>query len=414
MKVLIIGSGGREHALGWKLDQSPQVDELFFAPGNAGTSFLGTNVLINAMEIDQLVEFAKTEAIDLTVVGPEDPLCAGIVERFEEEGLKIFGPNLECSQFESSKDFTKKFLQRHEIPTAAYNTYTDYDSAVKGLKEVSYPIVIKADGLALGKGVVIVSDYDHGVQTLDEMMNQAQFGEAGATVVIEEFLDGPELSLLCIVSHNRVIPLDLARDYKKAYDGDQGLNTGGVGCFSPVPIPDDVEQEIKEINKMIEQGLIKDGFDFTGILFVGFIIQDGKPYVLEFNVRFGDPETEVLMPRLESDLFDILNKAIDDTLIDEDLIWSNDKAVGVILTSIGYPAEYEKGHAIKLPVANPVGTILFHNGTAFDGDNLVNAGGRVLTAVGLGKTQEEARLLAYQLVGRIESDNLTYRTDIAK
>lgn len=414
MKVLIIGSGGREHALGWKLDQSPQVDELFFAPGNAGTSFLGTNVLINAMEIDQLVEFAKTEAIDLTVVGPEDPLCAGIVERFEEEGLKIFGPNLECSQFESSKDFTKKFLQRHDIPTAAYNTYTNYDSAVEGLGEVSYPIVIKADGLALGKGVVIVSDYDHGVQTLDEMMNQAQFGEAGATVVIEEFLDGPELSLLCIVSHNRVIPLDLARDYKKAYDGDQGLNTGGVGCFSPVPIPDDVEQEIKEINKMIEQGLIKDGFDFTGILFVGFIIQDGKPYVLEFNVRFGDPETEVLMPRLESDLFDILNKAIDDTLIDEDLIWSNDKAVGVILTSIGYPAEYEKGHAIKLPVANPVGTILFHNGTAFDGDNLVNAGGRVLTAVGLGKTQEEARLLAYQLVGRIESDNLTYRTDIAK
>lgn len=414
MKVLIIGSGGREHALGWKLDQSPQVDELFFAPGNAGTSFLGTNVLINAMEIDQLVEFAKSEAIDLTVVGPEDPLCAGIVERFEEEGLKIFGPNLECSQFESSKDFTKKFLQRHEIPTAAYNTYTDYDSAVKGLKEVSYPIVIKADGLALGKGVVIVSDYDHGVQTLDEMMNQAQFGEAGATVVIEEFLDGPELSLLCIVSHNRVIPLDLARDYKKAYDGDQGLNTGGVGCFSPVPIPDDVEQEIKEINKMIEQGLIEDGFDFTGILFVGFIIQDGKPYVLEFNVRFGDPETEVLMPRLESDLFDILNKAIDDTLIDEDLIWSNDKAVGVILTSIGYPAEYDKGHAIKLPVANPVGTILFHNGTTFDGDNLVNAGGRVLTAVGLGKTQEEARLLAYQLVGLIESDNLTYRTDIAK
>ncbi|MBG9988567.1 phosphoribosylamine--glycine ligase [Aerococcaceae bacterium DSM 111176] len=414
MKVLIIGSGGREHALGWKLDQSPQVDELFFAPGNAGTSFLGTNVLINAMEIDQLVEFAKSEAIDLTVVGPEDPLCAGIVERFEEEGLKIFGPNLECSQFESSKDFTKKFLQRHEIPTAAYNTYTDYDSAVKGLGEVSYPIVIKADGLALGKGVVIVSDYDHGVQTLDEMMNQAQFGEAGATVVIEEFLDGPELSLLCIVSHNRVIPLDLARDYKKAYDGDQGLNTGGVGCFSPVPIPDDVEQSINEINKMIEQGLIEDGFDFTGILFVGFIIQDGKPYVLEFNVRFGDPETEVLMPRLESDLFDILNKAIDDTLIDEDLIWSNDKAVGVILTSIGYPAEYEQGHAIKLPVANPVGTILFHNGTAFDGDNLVNAGGRVLTAVGLGKTQEEARLLAYQLVGRIESDNLTYRTDIAK
>lgn len=414
MKVLIIGSGGREHALGWKLDQSPQVDELFFAPGNAGTSFLGTNVLINAMEIDQLVEFAKSEAIDLTVVGPEDPLCAGIVERFEEEGLKIFGPNLECSQFESSKDFTKKFLQRHDIPTAAYNTYTNYDSAVEGLGEVSYPIVIKADGLALGKGVVIVSDYDHGVQTLDEMMNQAQFGEAGATVVIEEFLDGPELSLLCIVSHNRVIPLDLARDYKKAYDGDQGLNTGGVGCFSPVPIPDDVEQSINEINKMIEQGLIEDGFDFTGILFVGFIIQDGKPYVLEFNVRFGDPETEVLMPRLESDLFDILNKAIDDTLIDEDLIWSNDKAVGVILTSIGYPAEYDKGHAIKLPVANPVGTILFHNGTAFDGDNLVNAGGRVLTAVGLGKTQEEARLLAYQLVGRIESDNLTYRTDIAK
>lgn len=414
MKVLIIGSGGREHALGWKLDQSPQVDELFFAPGNAGTSFLGTNVLINAMEIDQLVEFAKSEAIDLTVVGPEDPLCAGIVERFEEEGLKIFGPNLECSQFESSKDFTKKFLQRHEIPTAAYNTYTDYDSAVKGLKEVSYPIVIKADGLALGKGVVIVSDYDHGVQTLDEMMNQAQFGEAGATVVIEEFLDGPELSLLCIVSHNRVIPLDLARDYKKAYDGDQGLNTGGVGCFSPVPIPDDVEQSINEINKMIEQGLIEDGFDFTGILFVGFIIQDGKPYVLEFNVRFGDPETEVLMPRLESDLFDILNKAIDDTLIDEDLSWSNNKAVAVILTSKGYPAEFEKGHAINLPVANPVGTILFHNGTAFDKEDLVNAGGRVLTAVGLGKTQEEARLKAYQLVGRIESDNLTYRTDIAK
>lgn len=414
MKVLIIGSGGREHALGWKLDQSTKVHELYFAPGNAGTSFLGTNVAINVTEIDQLVEFAKSEEIGLTIVGPEDPLCDGIVEAFEKEGLRIFGPNTECSKFESSKDFTKNFLKRHNIPTAAYNTYTDYDSALAGLDEVSYPIVIKADGLALGKGVVIAENYEHATATLDVMMNQAQFGDAGSTVVIEEFLDGPELSLLCIVSHNRVIPLDFARDYKRALDGDKGLNTGGVGCYSPVPVENLVQVEIKAINEMIEKGLIEDGYDFTGILFIGYIVQNDVPYVLEFNVRFGDPETEVLMPRLESDLFDILNKAIDDTLVDEDLIWSNEQAVGVILTSKGYPEAFEKGHTIKLPAQKPTGTLLFHNGTAFDDDSVVNAAGRVLTAVGLGKTQEEARLLAYQLVGRIESDNLTYRTDIAK
>ena len=414
MKVLLIGSGGREHALGWKLDQSPHVNELYFAPGNAGTSFLGTNVAINALEIDQLVAFAKAEKIDLTVVGPEDPLCAGIVDVFEAEGLKIFGPNAECAQFEASKDYTKAFLQKHNIPTAAYHTYTEYDAAVASLADVSYPIVLKADGLALGKGVVIAENYEHAKETLNLMMNQAQFGDAGTTVVIEEFLDGPEVSLLCMVSHNRVIPMDLARDYKKAFDGDQGLNTGGVGCFSPVPVGDTVSDEIKAIAQQIENGLEADGYDFTGILFVGFIIQVGKPYVLEFNVRFGDPETEVLLPRLNSDLYAILTKAIDDTLDNDDLVWSNEAAVGVILTSKGYPEDYEKGHAIQVPQGTPLNTILFHNGTAFVDDALVNMGGRVLTSVGLGDTQANARLLAYDLVGRIESDILTYRTDIAK
>ncbi|MBG9981929.1 phosphoribosylamine--glycine ligase [Aerococcaceae bacterium DSM 111020] len=413
MKVLIIGAGGREHALGWKIAQSPAVNRLYFAPGNAGTGEMGVNVPIAVTNIPELCQFAVEKAIDLTIVGPEEPLCLGIVDAFENAGLKIFGPNQKCAQFESSKDFTKAFLTKHHIHTAAYQTYTDYDEAIAGLKKMNYPIVIKADGLALGKGVVIAESEKVARETIDSMMRQACFGQAGSTIVIEEFLNGPEISLLCFVSHNRIIPMDLARDYKKALDGDLGLNTGGVGCFSPVHIDDALQNKIQTVCKQIEDGLNADGFDYTGILFIGFIIQEGKPYVLEFNVRFGDPETEVLLPRLESDLYLILQKAIDGQLKSENIQWSDEATVAVILTSQGYPETYLTNGSIELPEEQIEKTLLFHNGTIKEDNIIKNIGGRVLTAVGMGQTKAQARQLAYQLVAQIKCDQLRYRQDIA-
>lgn len=415
MKVLIIGNGGREHALAWKVAQSPKVSEVFVARGNAGMEAVATRVDIDPADTEALVNFAQEEGIDLTLVGPEDPLCGGIVDRFEAEDLKIFGPRKKCAQFEASKDFTKNFLTRHQVPTAAYETVTSYAEGKYAAEKMDLPLVIKADGLALGKGVVIAETLEEVEQTLDDMLNHDQFGSAGHKVVLEEFLEGDELSLLCMVSHNKLIPLEMARDYKKAEEDDRGLNTGGLGAYSPSkPLSKELEGNIDKILQKIENGLNEEKFDFTGILFIGLMVKDDQPKVLEFNVRFGDPETEVLLPRLKSDMVEIVLKALSGDLNAQDIQWSDQHTVGVILHSKGYPLAYEKKHPIVLPEQIATDQLLFHNGTEIVEGQIVNVGGRVLTAIGLGQDLHSARERAYALVAEISSDNLCYRRDIGQ
>ncbi|HZJ99529.1 MAG TPA: phosphoribosylamine--glycine ligase [Tissierellaceae bacterium] len=416
MKVLVIGSGGREHGLCWKLSGSDRVDKIYCAPGNGGTAELAENVDIQADDIDALLEFALDNEIDLTIVGPEDPLVLGIVDRFEENGLKIFGANKKSAQLEGSKDFSKRFMEKHKIASAKYRSYSDYEEAVKGLDEFSYPLVIKADGLCLGKGVVICDSREVAVETLDDILNKRCFGNEGSSVVIEEFLDGIEASLLCFVSKGKVIPMESAKDYKKIYDGDKGPNTGGVGCYSPSPL---FTQELKDkintnILQKIVNGLEEDDLYFSGILFVGLMIVDSKPMVLEFNVRFGDPETEVLMPRLESDLLDLIEKSLDGTIEPSDLVWKDEVCLTVVTTSDGYPGAYEKGFKISGLDDLEKGIIVFHNGTKYIDNELVTNGGRVMSITALGDTMEVARNKIYKNIGKIDFQGINYRKDIGQ
>lgn len=416
MKVLVIGSGGREHALAWKLKQSEQVNHVFIAPGNAGTQSVGENVAIDPMDFNQIVNFSKENGINLVVIGPEDPLVGGLVDRLQAEGIAVFGPNKEAAEFEGSKRFTKEFLMKHDIPTAAYVSVTDYEEAIRAIKSFSYPVVLKADGLYQGKGVVIATDFEEAKEVLYQMLEEKSFGDAGGEVVIEEFLEGDEQSLLCFVSNNHLVAMETARDYKKIGEGDVGENTGGVGCFSPSEVnnPEDIKK-VKVILEKIEQGLKSDGFEFNGILFIGFMMTNEGPKILEFNVRFGDPETEVLMPRLESDLYEIMQKTLAGDLQAEDLKWSQETALAVIHYSIGYPGAYEKGHEItSVPKNNNKDRIVFHNGTKADGNKLLTNGGRVLTIVALGDDLESARQTAYEMGEDVKSDNLSYRRDIGK
>lgn len=417
MNILIIGSGGREHALAWKLNQSERVKNIFVAPGNAGTAKNFTNVPIDVLDFEQLIQFSKENQIDLAIVGPEDPLSEGIVDVFEEAGISIFGPNKADALFESSKDFTKKFFIKYGIPTAQYQTVADYEEAVSVIEEMDLPIVIKADGLCAGKGVFISASYTEAKETLKDILVDRQFGDQGERVVIEEFLQGDEQSLICLVSDNRIVPMETAQDYKKLGDGDTGPNTGGLGAYSPSPaLNEKVSQSISDILVRIENGLIEDGFNYHGVLFIGFMIQDDAAKVLEFNVRFGDPETEVLMPRLQSDLVTILEKTMDGSLESSDLVWDSRSAVGVVLYSDGYPDVFEKGIPItEIPDDLADEQILFHNGTALNKqEQLITNGGRVLTPVALGKTTEEARTNVYAIVNQIKGSSLRYRSDIAK
>ena len=324
MKVLIIGNGGREHALAWKISQSKKVDQIFMAKGNAGTNSFCKNINIEPTDIKSLVDFSKKEKIDLTIVGPEDPLCMGIVDEFEKNNLKIFGPNKECAKFEKSKKFTKNFLEKYKIPTAKYKSFENFDNAKNSLKDFSYPLVIKADGLCLGKGVIICEDEKKAIESLDDIFNKKIFGDEGKTVVIEEFLKGEEASLLCLVSNNKLFPLETCKDHKQIYDGNKGPNTGGVGTYSPSKFSQKTGENIEIILKQIEKGLDDSKLSYNGILFIGFMIDKDKPKILEFNVRFGDPETETLMPRLESDLVEIIEKTLDKSLKKEDIKWSED------------------------------------------------------------------------------------------
>lgn len=414
MKILVIGSGGREHALCWKLSQSEQVEKIYCAPGNGGTALVAENIDIKANDVDKLLEFAYYNKIDLTIVGPEDPLVLGIVDVFQNHDLKIFGPNKMCAQLEGSKEFSKLFMEKHQIPTARYKSYTDYIQAVEGLDEFKYPLVIKADGLCLGKGVFICNEKTEAINVLRDILQNGIFGEEGNRVVIEEFLNGIEASLLCFVTNGKIIPLESAKDYKKIYDNDQGPNTGGVGCYSPSPLfTDELREKIqKEVLDKISLGFKKEGMDFKGILFIGFMIEKGEPKVLEFNVRFGDPETEVLMPRLKSDLVELFQKTIDGSLEEKDLIWSDKSCVTVVMTSKGYPSTYETGLEIKIDEMDKE-IILFHNGTKLNEDKLLTNGGRVLSVTAIGDDFQQARNLIYQNIDKVKFEGVQYRKDIA-
>lgn len=416
MKVLIIGSGGREHTLCLKVADSIRVSKVFCAPGNAGTAEVAENIDIKSNDVDKLLEFALKESIDLTIVGPEEPLVLGIVDRFEEEGLRIFGANQKSAKLEGSKIYAKKFMEEYEIPTAKYREYSNIDEAIKGLDEFDFPLVIKADGLCLGKGVIICQTKGEALETLESMMTDKVFGSAGESLIIEEFLEGVEASLLCLVSQGRLIPMESAKDYKKIYDNDKGENTGGVGCYSPSPLFDKkLKREIHhEILTKIETGFEYEYLDYKGIIFVGLMITDDGIKVLEFNVRFGDPETQSVIPRLEDNIVDILQKTIDGNLREEDLNWKDESSVTLVATSKGYPGKYEVGKEITGLEDLDDDVILVHHGTKVENEKLYTNGGRVLSITALGGTLEEAREKAYDNMKKIDFEGMYYRTDIGK
>lgn len=414
MKVLVIGSGGREHALCHKLSESKRVSKIYCAPGNGGTLQVAENVNINPKDIDLLLDFAINKDIDLTVVGPEDPLVNGIVDRFNEKGLKIFGPNKKGAILEGSKIISKEFMEKYNIPTGKYKVFKEAKAAISFLDSLNYPIVIKADGLCAGKGVIICKTKEEGIKAIEDIMVDKKFGLSGEEILIEEFLEGTETSLLCFVSNENIIPMESARDYKKIFEGDKGPNTGGVGCFSPNPVmTDKLKEEIeKSILKNIKIGFKNEDIDFRGILFIGLMLTSDGPKVLEFNVRFGDPETEVVLPRLENDIVDIFEKTMDGSLKEEDLKWTDKKCVTVVLTSKGYPVEYEKGKEITGTEELDKDIILFHNGTKMEDGKLLTNGGRVLSVTALGDTLQEAREKVYKNIDKIKFDGLCYRKDI--
>lgn len=415
MKVLVIGSGGREHTLVWKISQSPRVEKIYCAPGNAGISNMAELVNIRAEDIELLLSFALEKEIDLTVVGPETPLVEGIVDRFMEEGLKIFGPNKECAQLEGSKAFAKDFMVRHNIPTARYKEYTNMDEAISDIGIYGFPMVIKADGLAAGKGVIIAQNEKEALEALNMIMKDRKFGDAGIKVVIEEFIDGVEASILCFVDGETIVPMVSAQDYKKAFDGDRGPNTGGMGTYSPSVIyKDDIEEKAhNKVLKPFAQGIKADGLNYRGILFIGFMIKDGEPKVLEFNTRFGDPETQVVLSRLETDLVEIIEAILEGRLREQDIRWSNKKAVCVILASHGYPEKYEKGKAIE-GLESIKESIVFHGGTRLQDGRIVTNGGRVLGVVATADTINMAREIVYRDIDKIDFEGKQYRKDIGE
>ena len=418
MKVLVIGSGGREHALAWKAAQSADVEVVYVAPGNAGTAHEPKleNVAIGVEAIEELVAFAKDNSIDLTIVGPEVPLVLGVVDAFQAAGLRCFGPSRGAAQLEGSKSFTKDFLARHNIPTAAYGNFTDLDEALAYLKEVGAPIVVKADGLAAGKGVILAQTLEEAESAVRDMLAGNAFGDAGHKVVIEEFLQGEEASFIVIADGKNVLPMVTSQDHKARDNGDQGPNTGGMGAYSPAPV---VTQEIhdramKEVIYPTIKGMAEEGNDFTGFLYAGLMIDsDGTPKVLEYNVRFGDPETQPIMLRLQSDLVELCNAAIDQKLDRIEAQWDPRPSLGVVLAAGGYPESYNKGDMISgLPTEEVVDQKVFHAGTADQDGEVITAGGRVLCACALGETVSEAQEKAYALTRQIDWKDVYYRTDI--
>ena len=420
MKVLIVGSGGREHAIAWKVAQSKKVDKIYCAPGNAGISEVAECVPIGAMEFDKLVAFAKEKEIDLTVIGMDDPLVGGIVDVFEKEGLRVFGPRKNAAILEGSKAFSKDLMKKYNIPTAAYETFTDPEKALEYLETAKMPIVLKADGLALGKGVLICQTLEEAKEGVKTLMMDKKFGSAGDEIVIEEFMTGREVSVLSFVDGNIVKIMSSAQDHKRAKDGDQGLNTGGMGNFSPSPF---YTKEVDEFcKKYIYQATVDamkaEGRPFKGVIFFGLMLTPDGPKVLEYNARFGDPEAQVVLPRLENDIVDVFEACIDGTLDQVDLKFDNDRAtVCVILASDGYPVEYKKGFPIEglEKFKGKDDYYVFHSGTKFnENGQIVTNGGRVLGVTATGKDLKEARKKAYEATEWISFENKYMRHDIGK
>jgi phosphoribosylamine--glycine ligase len=417
MNILVVGSGGREHALAWKLARSPDAERIFCAPGNAGTAEIAENVAISACDLGTLVRFAKENRIDLTVVGPDDPLAAGVVDLFAAEKLRAFGPTKSAARIEASKIFAKELMRSQKIPTAEARTFSDSSEALHYCERLKFPVVIKADGLALGKGVIIAADPVAARSAIDEMMNQGRFGDAGRRIVIEDFLRGTECSLHALVDGSSYRLLESARDHKRALDGDQGPNTGGMGAFSPAnnwnkKLQSKFETEIMQ---PLLRGLLQKGITFHGLLYPGLIITSEGARVLEFNCRFGDPETQALLPRMKSDLLPLLEATIDGNLTKCAIEWDTRAAVTVVLASGGYPGKYETGKTISGldDAAKGEDVQIFHAGTKRANSEVETAGGRVLAVTALGSTLEVARARAYEAVSRIHFENCQYRRDIA-
>ena len=418
MNILLIGSGGRENALAWKLAQSSRVEELYIAAGNPGTKEFGENLDFDESNQEALLEFALKEKIDITVVGPEAPLAAGIVDLFEEHGLKVFGPNQKAAQLESSKAFSKELMQKYQIPTAAYKSFTEAEKAVEYIKKKGAPIVVKASGLAAGKGVIVARTEKEAVEAVETIMKDEKFGEAGEEVVIEEFLEGEEATILAFCDGKTIVPMIASQDHKPAYDGGKGPNTGGMGAYAPAPV---VNEQIKEkfqaeIMEPTLKALQSEGLDFKGIIYFGLMIKDSKAKILEYNVRFGDPEAQVVLALLKTDLVDIMEAVVEEKLDQVEIKWKDQKALCVVMASGGYPIEYEKGKEITgiKDAESAEDIIVFQAGTRLEGDKLLTDGGRVLAVTALGDNFEEVIEKAYNGVEKINFADFHIRNDIGQ
>lgn len=418
MKVLVVGSGGREHALAWKLAQSDHVTELISAPGSPGMAALGECVPIKADDLDGLADLAEDRRVDLTVIGPEVPLVAGIADVFDARGLRVFGPSKAAAEIEGSKVFCRDLARRHGVPMAQGESFNDPDAAIDLAQTLAAPIVVKAEGLAAGKGVLICASHDEARSAIDSIMRERSFGDSGNRVVVEEFLEGREISMFCLTDGITKLYLDLAQDYKRSLDDDQGLNTGGMGSYSPVPwFSDEIrERALREIVEPLVDGLASEGRTYRGCFYAGLMITDKGPRLIEVNSRFGDPETQALLPRLDTDLYTLLNACVDGSLAECELTWSADACVSVAVASAGYPEQYETGKRITgISDAEALGDVsVFHAGTATADGHLVSAGGRVLNVSALGATIPAARERAYDAVEKIDMDGKHFRRDIAK
>lgn len=415
MKVLVIGSGGREHALVWKISQSPLVQKIYCAPGNGGISEQAELVDVSADDILKLLEFAQAKKIDLTVVGPELPLTLGLADLFQKNGLKVFGPNAQAARLEGSKAFAKSFMKRHGIPTAGFEIFTDFKKAEQYLQQCSYPRVIKADGLAAGKGVLVAKKKDESVQFLHEVMEKKIFGKAGETVVIEECLQGEEVSILALLDDTDIRVLPEARDHKRIFDHDQGPNTGGMGAYSPVVwmTKTMIDQIIQKVFHPVLSGLKKEGIQYRGVLYAGLMMTSGGPQVLEFNVRFGDPETQVVLPRIKSDLVSLMLACSNGTLSGEKFEISNASVLSVVLASGGYPQSYQNGFIIEgLDQIKEKNVFVFHAGTQREENHVFTHGGRVLGVTGWSSNMDSARESVYQAIEKIHFKEMQYRKDI--
>ena len=418
MKILIVGSGGREHAIAWAAAKSPKADKIYCAPGNAGIAEFAECIDIGAMEFDKLAAFAKEKEIDLTIIGMDDPLVGGIIDVFEAEGLRVFGPRKNAAIIEGSKAFSKDLMKKYNIPTAAYETFTDPQKAVKYLETAKMPIVLKADGLALGKGVLICKDLEEAKAGVKTLMLDKQFGDAGNEIVIEEFMTGREVSVLAFCDGKTIKCMTSAQDHKRAKDGDQGLNTGGMGTFSPSPFYTKEVEEFceKHIYQPTMDAMAAEGRPFTGILFTGLMLTEDGPKVLEYNARFGDPEAQVVLPRMKNDMIDVMEACIDGRLADVELEFEDNAAVCVVLASDGYPEKYDKGFEIKGldTFKGKDGYYVFHAGTKFEDGKIVTNGGRVLGVVAKGDDLKAARANAYEATEWIDFANKYKRNDIGK